>query len=211
MTSVKNRDLIYGIDKYGFVIIGCSDYDYSRNTSIIELMKEYKKVKLDDEFDANINFLPNGITDLWIGSSFNHSLDNLPLTLKHLKIKKINSIGYIEFNQSLDYLPYALESLYIGFTNNCIKLDNLPSSLKILYINNHYSSSAITKQNININNLPDSIEELFVMSINYASVNRLPANLKKMIIRFNDKIGSNKEDHDNFIERFQNKNIIFSS
>lgn len=202
---MRDQQLIYGVNLKGFVVLGLSDYNYAADETVMSLIRNLKKVQLDDFFDAELSFLPDGITDLNIGANFNKSLDNLPSTLKHLRIQKYNEVGYNIFNQPIDYLPHGLETLIIGF--NIVfnqTLDNLPSTLKTLHI---YNKKSIQ----DINNLPDSIEELRIDIFEYDKTFKLPKNLKSMYInKIHKAINGNCSGLD-FIERIkQSRNdIIF--
>jgi hypothetical protein len=203
--------LMYGISQDGYVILGDSNYNYANDNNIIDLMIKYKKVQIDDAFDVPIDFLPNGITHLNIGESFNQSIDNLPITLKSLIISKFRNVGYVLFNQPLDNLPYGLEYLYIDFTYVFDQsLRNLPPTLKHFEIRNKTFI-----KNIDVNSFPDSIETIKIKRLNYDIINRLPANLKKFYINFNSNFDSNDEEYDpespvnRFIDRFSSSNIDF--
>lgn len=195
---MRDNKLIYGVNLKGFVVLGLSDYNYAADETVMSLIRNLKKVQIDDFFDAELSFLPDGITDLNIGANFNKSLDNLPSTLKHLRINKYSEVGYNIFNQPLDYLPHGLETLFIGFNNVFNQtLDNLPSTLKKLSIHNYIFID-------DINNLPDSIEELKIFIFVYDKTYKLPKNLKKMYIN-HELVGGSLD----FIERIkQSRNDV---
>lgn len=99
----------------GYVLIGDNTYDYANDIEIMDLLKTYKKVMLDDGFAKSIDWLPSEITHLVIGTNFNQPLDNLPSNLKYLAFEPD---GYYYqktlFNHRLDNLPHGLEELRIA-------------------------------------------------------------------------------------------------
>lgn len=165
-------ELIFGLNELGFVVLGMNDYNYSNDNTVIELLKQYKKVVFDNQFNSNIDWLPEGITDLHLGMHFNQPFNNLPSTIKRISIKKNNDVGYTNFNQPLDYLPPGLEELVISFNKEFNHpLNNLPPGLKkLLLIGYNYRQP--------INNLPDSLEEINIKQFDYENTHKLPANLK---------------------------------
>lgn len=165
-------NLIFGLNDRGFVILGMNNYNYSNDNMVIELLKQYKKVIFDNNFNSRIDWMPEGITDLQLGMNFNQPLNNLPSTIKRIVIRKNNDVGYTKFNQPIDYLPPGLEELYIHFNQEFNHpLYNLPTGLKKLFLN------AFTYKQP-INNLSDSIEEITIKQFDYENTYKLPANLK---------------------------------
>lgn len=173
-----SEKLLYGVNEKDFVILTKNDYDYSKNNNVMKLLNEYKKVLFDDNFNSRIDWLPEGITDIYLGSDFNQPLENLPSTVKSIKIRNYNEKGspYNKFNQLLDYLPIGLETLYIWFNEEFnYPLDNLPPGLKYFVL----FSNKFTQP---LNNLPDSIEIIQISTFNYTNTKKLPANLKSINI-----------------------------
>jgi hypothetical protein len=165
-------ELIFGLNELGFVILGMNDYNYSNDNTVIELLKQYKKVVFDNQFNSNIDWLPEGITDLHLGMHFNQPFNNLPSTIKRICIKKNNDVGYTYFNQPLDYLPPGLEELLISFNKEFnYPLNNLPPGIKKLFLIGYNYKQPI-------NNLPDSLEEINIKQFDYENTHKLPVNLK---------------------------------
>jgi hypothetical protein len=124
-------ELLFGVNESGFVVLSKNNYDYSENTMVINLLREYKKVQFENKFNSRIDWLPEGITDLHLGTEFNQPIDNLPHTIKRICIMPYNNIDYTKFNQTIDNLPVGLEELSIVLNKSFDKpLDNLPSGLK---------------------------------------------------------------------------------
>lgn len=171
------NNLYFGISKNGFVLLQL-DMDYSSDITIINLIKSYKKVAFGDNFNQPIDYLPDGITDLYLGQRFNKPINNLPQSLKKLKISS-NIIAYTEFNQSLDNLPSGLETIDILINKSFNQpIDNLPISLKKLVL--------ICQQfKQPINNLPCNLEELVIYMFDYENTHYLPGSLKNFNFKYN--------------------------
>jgi hypothetical protein len=170
-----SEKLLFGVNNAGFVILGTNDYEYSNDNMVLELLNKYKKVIFDNSFNSAIDWLPEGITDIYLGIHFNQPLANLPSTTKTIKIT-YDEHNYNTFNQPLDYLPPGLERLEIWFNSKYnYPLNNLPIGLKkfILFANNFTHS---------INNLPDSIETIQISTFDYVNTLKLPSNLKSINI-----------------------------
>lgn len=179
--------LIFGVNETGFVVLDMNNYDYCKDSTVMNLLMEYKKVQFADTFNSRIDWLPEGITDIGLGMNFNQPLENLPSTVKRIIIGKYNDVGLSLFNQSLDYLPFGLEELYIKFGSKFNKpLNNLPHSLKILHLYSHFTYS--------INNFPDSLEYLNIRNFDYNLTFTLPTNLKTIAICEYDTNVKNKDN-----------------
>lgn len=89
-------------------------------------------LKIGGHFNNNVNNLPNKLKVLMFGYFFNKSINKISLSLKTLKI------GWF-YNYNLDLLPEGLEILDISDNNfrinNNIKINDLPSSIKQIIIN----------------------------------------------------------------------------
>lgn len=177
----KHFQSIFTITIEGYILLNNSNYDYNSDSFLIGLIEKYKKVILGDEFNAPIPFITYGITHLIIGKRFNQPLDNLPSTLKYLRIGAIGDRWFSEFNKSLNYLPHGLEELHLyGINCSSIYDDNsilsLPPTLKKLYMDIDYVK-------FNINLLPDNLEELLLVipSGCYKDISKLPSNLKRFL------------------------------
>ena len=169
--------LIYGIDASNNVVLGSNEYDYIHDTSILNLLKEHKKVVFDNVFNASIDWLPEGITHIQLGTFFNQPLYNLPSTLKSLIFKTYNEVGATYFNNSLNNLPHGLEILEIHYNHKFDKdINNLPQTLNTLYM--HCKACKI-----NFNMLPNSLEHITIYGDNNVikpinTICTLPANLR---------------------------------
>lgn len=180
---------IYGITINDYVILNNNTYDYENDDEIMNLIKRYGKIILDDNFNAPIPFVVNGVRELICGRHFNQPLHNLPSTLKVLHIGCLNpSTHYFAcFNHldSLQNLPFGIEEIRLYALGCGIPSEIglcLPSSIKRLYLMND--------KPINMNLLPDSIQEIFVTyfmlsdnkSFDITQIHHLPANLKTFIV-----------------------------
>lgn len=187
----------------------------------------------DSEFSQPIDNLPQGLKTLIMGHSFIESVDNLPDSLENLSL-----IG--SFNNPIDNLPSGLKTLVLGeFFNQSI--NNLPKGLKKLILSNNFAKSLENlppnlvylqfKNNNNwvgnLNNLPDTLEFLFldINSYNYSKepvLNKLPKSIKyfEIITKQNLLFESNSTNNKQFLlsiseieksnNRYLNKyNLVF--
>lgn len=186
MSTKYTSSLVYGFNDEDFVVIGSNTYNYGGNINIINIIKEYKKIQFDNNFNANIDWIPEGVIELRFGEMFDKSLDTLPSSVKIIIIKKYNEIGFTSFNKSLDNLPHGLEILELHYNNKFNQLlNNLPYGLKTLFLN-------CTKHKCSVNNLPDSLENIYIKHINN-NIYKLPNNLKKFNRLIYDGFRHNQE------------------
>lgn len=195
--STEYKNIYYAITKNGYLLINDNEYDYSQDQLIIDLMKKYKKVIIGDAFNQSIDFIPDCITHLQLGCSFNKPIMNLPRSLKYLMIAA-TQIAYCDFNQSLDYLPEDLESLTMKLTSNfTMPINNLPQRLKHLYF--------ICKNFRHpINNLPEGLESLVISHFDYANTYKLPITLNEVKILSGMYIEDKENITKNLIQKFPN-------
>ena len=163
-------------------------YKYELN----KLPKSLEILKLNHYKYNELNNLPSKLRVLHICSNNNIPLDNLPPNLKELYI-------CCEYNNALDNLPQGLEVLNLPYDYN-FKLVNLPNTLKILYISSY---------DLNLDCLPDSIEELYFkfQISDEIDINKIPMNLKLFCLNasytFNDVITKQIKDNNiKFITRW---------
>ena len=178
--------------KVGEIILSPKKYNiYTKDPEFLELLANVKYIQLDDEFNLPLDFLPYGIISISTGAKFNQPLNNLPPTVKIIKISCNLSPWYdwmCEFNQELDGLHYGLEELTLINANNGNyhkPLDNLPPTLKTLKILNSLFSEIVDgDSHVDINMLPDSLVSLTLSYVNlYCNVNRLPEHIKSITIK----------------------------
>jgi len=140
------------------------------NLIINKLPNNLKILILGKNFSSKINIFPNNLVYLDIGESYANSLDNLPESLETLIIGG-------KFN---DFIKYTSNLKHLIIKNNCIfnkELENLPSSLLYLSIQNNYT--------IPITNLVDSILCLSLGDYYYGCINNFPPRLQKIILSEN--------------------------
>lgn len=96
-------------------------------------------------------------------------------------------ILWAKTDKLLNNIPSTITSLIIALNNyDKIKLDNLPSSIKELYITNECCTDDTTCFNIELNNLPPNLEVLVIDSLQYnQSIDNLPYSLKTLKINSN--------------------------
>jgi len=106
----------------------CEDF----NEEINDLPNSLTHLKFGRNFNKPINYLPINLTHLTFHyrTNFNQPVDNLPNNLTHLEL-------WGDFNQELNHLPDCLIYLALGprFTK---KLSNLPLSIKTIRLHEHY-------------------------------------------------------------------------
>lgn len=147
---------------------------------IVDFPKKLKILHLDVNCEINIDNLAEGLEELTIMSGhhlpFSGSFDNLPSTLKKLKI------CYCKWDKPLDNLPGNLEKLFLLPDNYTQSVDNLPTGLKYLEVN--------LNGNQRIHNLPTGLEYLRVNTNSKYSqpILNLPPGLK--YLNFNNQFDS---------------------
>ena len=119
---------------------------------------------------TRVSLLANNTTNLKFGNAFNQSIDILPDTITDLSFGE-------DFNQPLDKAVIT----HTGIT----KVSILPKSLEVLHIGGYNFGSF----NYPIDNLPESLESIFIVGIFNQSVNNLPNKLRSLLL---DKSGFNK-------------------
>jgi hypothetical protein len=153
-----------------------------------------------------IQKFPSNLQVLHIDDNYIHPLDNLPSNLKILRftpnkhhqspytdedlIKYFpypldnlpDSLEIIEypnnFNHQIEYLPDNVKEVILkGYGVNGFhqKLDLLPKNIKKLTLD-------VSNYNLDLTNLPDSIEELYLHGELFKSELNIPSNLKKLTV-----------------------------
>lgn len=128
-----------------------------------KLPNNIKKIAFGSAFNFPIECsnLPDFLEYLQFGVSFNHPIDNLPLSLITLQMGS-------SFNQNISNLPSNLKILRLGHDFNQI-LDNLPCGLKILLCGFSFNRS--------VDSLPESLVWIkFSYQFNQ-QIDNLPINL----------------------------------
>lgn len=129
------------------IVFGC-DFNSSLGDSL-ENLYQLKILIFGRNFNQPITNLLNNLTMLekiTFGLKFNQELI-IPPNVKILSLESNNKV--------IDYLPNGIEELYLGANFN-LKLDDLPSSIKIISFGN---KSNYKKK---LNNLPKSLEKLIL-------------------------------------------------
>lgn len=115
----------------------CREY----NHRLDNLPSNLKYLYIGGNFNHPVDFLPFGLLQLELPWCFNQPIDNLPRSLKILKLDCF-------FYQSLNNLPEGLEILTIMSASYNLDLDQLPSSIKKLYVYESYKGKI--KKGINV-------------------------------------------------------------
>jgi hypothetical protein len=160
-------------------------------------------VQCTDNFNALIDFLPEGIEEIHLGRFFNKPINNLPSSLKKLSICS-HELNYSKFNQSLDNLPTGLECLILKLIENFNHtLDNLPSNLKELHL-------VVKNFNHPLNNLPQALEKLIVSKFNFYETYSLPSSLKEVNITYKIIPEETEMIQENLISKYPNIKFILN-
>jgi len=162
----------------GYIMLGDSDYDYKSDMEIMELLRKYKKVMLDNSFNNSIDWLPSEITHLIIGTDYNRPISNLPRDLIYLSFEPDNYHNSKTYFSCELNLNHGIEELKLAINGKHTYLgDNLPLTLKRLCI---LRWSYKSRHMIDIANFPDSIEYLYIDSKCFYldELEKLPKNLK---------------------------------
>ena len=153
------------------------------NQPVNNLPKKLKKLIFCKKFNQLIDNLPIGLKYLDLGGDFNQNIDLLPVTLVNLNLSK-------NFNKPVNNLPNTLRRLSFNGKFN-MELNNLPLNLKCLNLcrkrrNEAYvtNSESIHLFNQEIDNLPDSIEVLYINDSFDKEIKKLPKNQKKLYITY---------------------------
>lgn len=184
--------IAYCITNAGFLVIRDSAYDYTGDPVVMMLVVKLGKVILDNDFNAPIPFIVDGVSVLICGQNFKQPLDNLPSSLRVLQLGNVRHTGWSYFPHSLTNLPHGIEDLRIlpldrKCSEKVITKDlcaSLPSSLKYLTIILPYNPySSLPYGTLDLNKLPDSLEEIHISDVKNVNVHledvfHLPANLK---------------------------------
>ncbi|KAM9953532.1 hypothetical protein ACTFIR_008607 [Dictyostelium discoideum] len=168
-----------------------------------------------------IESLPQSLSSLTIGNTFNEKIESLPVLLKCLRIGSSfnnhsfpinffpNSLERLSFNKvslfnnafkpgcfSIDFSNLVQLDLGQSF-NQTLKPNTLPNSLKILNLSTNFNKS------LEIGTLPQNLQELtFGLKFNQPILkNHLPLNLKKLIFpnqsKFNQPLTYFKNNQNN--------------
>lgn len=170
------------------IFANCSFTNYNdkidSKENIEEILNIYIKNRHDFDFDDHIriksftpskfdkpidNKLPQGITTLILGWSFNQTVCNLPLTLKEI------IFGH-DFDKPVDNLPFTLEIIVFGYSFNHL-IDNLPNSIKIISLGDSFNQL--------LDDLPNGIETLCIGKNFSYPINNLPKSLIFLTIKSN--------------------------
>ena len=153
LEMIGNCKRIYFLDKKGF---------------------GHKATYANSLFSKSVDLLPQTITHIKFGYSFNHPVDNLPYHLLWLEF------GYT-FNQSVDMLPHKIT--YLVFGNDFSQpVNDLPNCLEYVSFGYKFSQS--------LNCLPDSIIYIIIGcdvhpnngSLFNVYTNKLPKNLNNLCV-----------------------------
>ena len=147
----------------------------------------YQQINEKDRRDNPLDKLPDSLSVIHFGFSFNAVITKYPQNLKHF------TVGY-NFNQPIDLLPDSVTSLTLGESfNHYVK--KWPAKLESLELSN------LTK--FIWSDLPSTLVSLTLNPQDYIKVSNLPLNLK--VLRILDTTVMTKKSFDIEIEKLPPK------
>jgi len=141
------------------------DTPYNEKINKNVLPQSLKKLYFGNHFSQDLEgVLSNDLQEIILGSFYNHSINNFPDSLKHMRLDSF-------YGKEIEKLPENLEHLVLGsFYNNRISFN---SKLKILEIG---SSMLKTLHH----DLPKSLNRIVVTNYK-GSINDIPKHCQKLI------------------------------
>ena len=115
--------------------------NYTQNISYLEKFNNLTTLIFGDNFNKNVDNLPQNLQYLKFGKKFNQKIDNLPKNLQYLIFTK-NSM----FNQFIDKLPNNIITIIMGWYFNR-NINKLPQKLKYFEISQNYKSKMNALEN----------------------------------------------------------------
>ena len=131
--------------------------------------------------NGNINEIINYSKNLKLFNEFNFQSSNIKKFKCHnLYDANLNDVENVNFTHLLNSLPESLEELDLLNTAFSIQnINNLPPNLKIL---------KIKCINLELDNLPNKLESLHIITDGIVCLEYLPSSLENLIINFNKNI-----------------------
>ena len=151
------------------------DNDSHFNSKIINIPSTITHIDLSGCYWYNkpLDWLPSNIINIEICGEFNQPIDNLPLSLKSLKIESE------DFNQSINKLPPKLEQLIINADNISTPIISLPFGLKKLDLDLNLDEECMIK----IKKLPSKLTHFCCfLGFEFPSNFNFPKNIKYLKI-----------------------------
>ena len=141
-------------------------FNYKLKNENINEMKNnnIRKIKFGDDYNFEIDNLPDGITHLYLPKNYNNNIDNLPNTITHIYLND-------SYNKELNYLPSSVKFIQFNSSYSC-KINNLNNNLRELKLPLYYNKK--------INNLPNL--DLLDTGIEFYQKINLPKTIKKLYI-----------------------------
>jgi len=155
----------------------------------VKSLPRLRVLSLAQGFNHPLDDLPDTLTDLTLrfrGTSYTHSLDQLPCSLKKLRLDQVEiqqpldrlpadltelDLRWSDFSHPLDRLPRHLHTLILSATFDH-SLDTLPSTLTHLDLSDAYLF------NRPLDHLPALLQELILSPKFYHPLPRLPSSLQ---------------------------------
>lgn len=171
-------------------------FTFKYMVKINNLPNSIRKLYVDHHYNNHTNNLPNLIETLFFNFCFKKKINNLPNSIRKLNVGILFKHKIINFPNNLNTLLY---NVFKGYTftyrlfctyNN--ELDNLPSTLNKLVLQNNYKGKLNLLPNglhilklrtgdncdINLDNLPTSLIRLEILCNYLGNLDFLPEGLK---------------------------------
>jgi hypothetical protein len=153
-------------------------YDFP-NDEIFEFPKTLKKIGWYcfgcENLEINLKMLPDNLESLTLGIEFESE------DLHHFKNLTELTIDIEDFDEPLDNLPNTIKTLYILSGVYTQPLNNLPNGLIELHFNSEYDCVPYA---LDLDNLPQSLEKLILPGKYKGNLDNLPSNLKYLEISY---------------------------
>ena len=193
ITQIKNWSISMLDGNDSFIVSDILDIKYEDVSSITNWklygykLKDYNGLALSKNYYKKL-ILPENCIYLELNYIYDHKLENLP------PLKKL-ILGY-SYDHELTDLPESLETLEINSHYFNRDLSNLPNGLKYL------SFIKYSPFNQSIDLLPDSVETIYLPKEYTKKINKLPLNLKRLVV--SENYPYTKE----LLDKYKNKIIV---
>lgn len=149
-----------------------------------------------DEFNNNVNYLPNTLTHIYFGSKFNKSIDKLPNSIIFIKFGS-------DFNKLINNLPNGLEEIIFGseFDQTINVIGPNVKKIQFPYVEHKCTMCEIINDD-------EQIIYKYYYHYNH-KIKKLPKETKLYLKKINDK--TRWKNYENFYSIFDNfkDNIVY--
>lgn len=151
------------------VCLESPSFDYASDKDTISSIKQYKRVMFDEEYEGDMDWLPEGVFKIRYYGKRIKVPNNLPHTLRELIINSFS------FNHPINNLPF-IEILKISSKLFNQTPEHIPPTCKNVLIDSK-------SFNFPLDAFPDTIEYLDLQTFDIGNTSKVPANLQTLDIR----------------------------